>query len=124
MVRFCQSQKVRVSPYELGTLAGLKPFKAGSVYTNQHHRDGILRKEQACTSRSLANTCKYQDSGLSNLAHVWAMTSGLSSVLNSDHSGSALYLCAVHIAVYTESTEKVTEACQAWWVTDTHANRH
>lgn len=33
MVRFCQSQKVRVSPYELGTLAGLKPYKAGTVYT-------------------------------------------------------------------------------------------
>ncbi len=62
MVRLCQSQKVRVSPYELGTFAGLKPYKAETVYTDQHRRD------DTCTSRCLANTCKYQDSGLSNLA--------------------------------------------------------
>lgn len=114
MVRFCQSQKVRVSPYELGTLAGLKPYKAGTVCTNQNHRDGTWRKVQAYTSCSLADTCKYQDSYLSNLAPVWAMTSGLYSVLNDHHAGFAPYHFAFHIAVYTESTEKLTEACQAW----------
>ena len=69
---------------------------------------------KACTSCSLADTCKYQDSYLSNLAPVWAMTSGLYSVLNDHHAGFAPYHFAFHIAVYTESTEKLTEACQAW----------